>query len=655
MSDSSWFLSFAWGRAPYALDLPEVVIGRGDHCTLQIEEASASDEHARFLLPDEGGVALEPIVGVTLVNGKAITGRTALQDGDFVQIGASVLTLRSGQAYAQGTAATKNFVVGSTESSGMATLMMESPLVVGAPRREPARTIEANADELMAAIRKANLQTPTARPDQPTIMAARPSSLRPATLLGVGPDADAILAAERTMDLAAAPTQVASRTQPTPGSWRPRATTVNPEHTPLPAPLPPPDVMSVPDLRQLVARATASRDTVDETKTEEVAVLTSQMAALKVKPPVVTLAPRGISDEKTTPPKQSPVFSSTPLAEQKTMLPVQAMQAPVLGTAATQMGAAPAASPATPLSTPRVNAPPTELVKPIDPRARTMSPQPAHSAPQKGPFGSFSRALDFFAQMFELTRSDPTLLKPLYYDLAVATPLMVLVSLMLLFVHSQGAVYAVLFVGTGLLYFVDYFCNALTASLLYDHATTGRTDMSTAMARVKRSLTGIATFAAISALLDVAATYARERHDFVAKIVLRVLHAIWSTATYVIMPAMVIEGVSFKDAFSRSKTLMDRDPTGVGAGIVALSLCSYIIGAVVFTLAFFAMRIGSHVHPLFGVLLFFTFVNLYWAVSGWMKIAYSTCFYLWAQRCQAAGQPDDSLAPAPLRHALASG
>jgi hypothetical protein len=45
-------------------------------------------------------------------------------------------------------------------------------------------------------------------------------------------------------------------------------------------------------------------------------------------------------------------------------------------------------------------------------------------------------------------------------------------------------------------------------------------------------------------------------------------------------------------------------------------------------------------------------VNLYWAVSGWMKIAYSTCFYMWARECERTGSQDHTLAPLPLRAAL---
>jgi hypothetical protein len=275
--------------------------------------------------------------------------------------------------------------------------------------------------------------------------------------------------------------------------------------------------------------------------------------------------------------------------------------------------------------------------------------------PPKGAFGSFSRAIDFFHQMFALARQDRTIVKPILYDLMLSTPVSLAIALLLLVIRSPNGVYLVLAIGTAALYFMDYSCNALTASLMFDYATTGTADMKAARERVTHSMKGILVFASVSALLDVASTYARERHDVLSKVLLRILRAIWTTATYVIMPAMVIEGASFKDALSRSKKLMDQDPTGVGAGVVALSLCSYICALIFFPLAFFLMRLGAHVHPIFGAVLFFATVNAYWSVSGWLKIAYSTCFYLWAKRCEEAGHADESLAPLPLRHALAAG
>jgi hypothetical protein len=256
------------------------------------------------------------------------------------------------------------------------------------------------------------------------------------------------------------------------------------------------------------------------------------------------------------------------------------------------------------------------------------------------------------AQIFTLARTRKALLKPLVWDVLATTPVMAAFTVLLFFVHSRNGFYACMAVEGFLLYFIDYACNSITCSLMYDYGTTGAATMDTALPRVKRALPGIMTFAAVSALLDLATTYARERHDLVAKLLLRGLRAIWTTATYVIMPALVIEGVGFGAAFKRSKALMDHDPTGVGAGIVAMSLTSYLVAAVCFPLAWVVMRALGYIHPAIGALGGMLIVNLYWAVSGWMKIAYSTCFYMWARECERTGATDHALAPLPLRAAL---
>ena len=304
-------------------------------------------------------------------------------------------------------------------------------------------------------------------------------------------------------------------------------------------------------------------------------------------------------------------------------------------------------------------APPSQppLAPPPQPTPVASGPVPqahAYTPPPKGPFGAFSRALAFMGQIFTLASQHKALLKPLVYDLVITTIIMAGFTVLQFFTPLRFF-YLVMGAEAFVLYFVDYACNSLTASLMYDYAMTGEASMATAVPRVKKALPGVLTFAAVSALLDLASTYARERNDFAAKIILRVLRAIWTTATYVIMPALVIEGVSFGDAFKRSKALMDQDPTGVGAGVVAMSITSYIVAVVCFALSYFLLRIGVHIHPAIGALLSMLMVNLYWAVSGWMKISYATCFYMWARECERTGSTDHALAPLPLRTALDAG
>ncbi|MDB4965205.1 MAG: hypothetical protein JWN44_894, partial [Myxococcales bacterium] len=364
---------------------------------------------------------------------------------------------------------------------------------------------------------------------------------------------------------------------------------------------------------------------------------TPQQATMMAEAPMLPVTAAPVA------PAPAPAMKTAPLMEAP-VLPMAAPYAPPV--------AAPYAPPVTAPYAPSVAAPYTP---PMPAAPRPPQPQGAYSPPPKGSFGPFSRALAFMQQIFALASQHKALLKPLLWDVLLTTPIMAAFTVVEFFIHSANGFYALMGVEAFLLYFVDYACNSITASLMYDYATTGEATMQTAIPRVKKALPGVLTFAAVSALLDVASTYARERNDVASRIVLRVLRAIWTTATYVIMPALVIEGVSFGAAFKRSKVLMDHDPTGVGAGVVAMSITSYIVAAVCFPLAYVLMRAGSHIHPAIGALLAMIVVNLYWAVSGWMKISYSTCFYLWARECERTGTTDHSLAPLPLRTALDAG
>jgi hypothetical protein len=210
----------------------------------------------------------------------------------------------------------------------------------------------------------------------------------------------------------------------------------------------------------------------------------------------------------------------------------------------------------------------------------------------------------------------------------------------------------VLAVGITLLYFIDYFCNAITASLIYDQVTAGKPDVGAALQRTRRVAGGIAVLAAISAAFDLLQVYASERNDIVAKIATRVLYALWTTATYVVLPAMVLESLGFGAAFSRSKQLASNDPTNVGIGAVAIGVVNYALGVVVFYLAHKLHMALSSSAPILGAMLFYSVVNVYWAVSGYLKISYFTCFYLWARECERTQTSSPSLAPAPLAAVL---
>jgi hypothetical protein len=172
------------------------------------------------------------------------------------------------------------------------------------------------------------------------------------------------------------------------------------------------------------------------------------------------------------------------------------------------------------------------------------------------------------------------------------------------------------------------------------------------MKQTTKSLPGIITFAAISALFDLLASV-EDRRSVWGRIATEIVYRVWTAAVYFVMPAMVIEGLSFGQAFSRSKELGKKDPTQVGAGVLGVGLMSWVVNVVFLGIAYKGEAIIGAKSPFIGGVFFFFFFNLAWALTGYLKITYFTCFYMWARECEAKKSSATNLAPAPLASALA--
>ncbi len=649
---------FGGQREPFSIDRNEVYIGRGAACTLRLDGDAAAERHARVTVDGAGNVFIQDLDthSGTLRNGNFVYGVQQLAEGDKIEIGGMALVFRTAAPArtvapaASAPGATAPIRAGAEDGTRMA---MEVP-----PEVRAALAARANAPKppppVEAAPAGVIVGTPEPEPDN-----FRTVQMAPPDLAALGIDPATLPPVPRAEPKAApAPAPAARPVVPAaakrtmmgmPAPVLPKPPTVKPEEAPLQAPTPNLGHMATAEMQaaklpQQPAATPTPKPQAPGAPQYPRATAPTMMGAPRpvISPlaptPLAQTAPPQVAPPQVAPPSQAPPMKTAQL---------DAPQAPPPGL---PLVAAPYSPPAASQQPPLAPAP-----QPTPVASGPLAQPHAYTPPPKGSFGSFSRALAFMGQIFALAGQHKALFKPLLWDVIVTTPIMAAFTVLEFFVHSRGGFYAVMGVEAFLLYFVDYACNSITASLMYDYAMTGDASMSTAIPRVKKALPGVITFAAVSALLDIASTYARERNDLVSKIILRVLRAIWTTATYVIMPALVIEGVSFGDAFKRSKTLMDQDPTGVGAGVVAMSITSYIVAAVCFPLAYVLLHAGAHIHPAVGALLSMLIVNLYWAVSGWMKIAYATCFYIWARECERTGSTDHALAPLPLRTALDAG
>jgi len=103
-------------------------------------------------------------------------------------------------------------------------------------------------------------------------------------------------------------------------------------------------------------------------------------------------------------------------------------------------------------------------------------------------FGVFSFAFNGLG----MAKSNTTLLKPIAYNLAIATPISIVLAVVYGLVESPAVDFAVLALGVASLYFTDYFCNGMTVSLIYQQVTTGQASMEEALEQTKKSAGGIA-------------------------------------------------------------------------------------------------------------------------------------------------------------------
>jgi hypothetical protein len=251
-----------------------------------------------------------------------------------------------------------------------------------------------------------------------------------------------------------------------------------------------------------------------------------------------------------------------------------------------------------------------------------------------------------------MAKSNTTLLKPILFNLMIATPVSIALAVIYGLVNNSAVDFIIMAVGITALYFTDYFANGMTASLIYQQVTTGEAKWDEALAQTKRAAGGIALFAAISALFDLLVSFT-DRRSLLGKVLAQIVYMVWTTATYIVMPAMVIEGLSFGQAFKRSKDTMKQDPTQVGTGVLGIGIMTWVINGAFFYVAYRGAGVLDSIHPIVGGFFFFFIFNAAWAITGYLKITYFTCFYLWARECEAKGSADVSLAPKALADALA--
>jgi hypothetical protein len=224
---------------------------------------------------------------------------------------------------------------------------------------------------------------------------------------------------------------------------------------------------------------------------------------------------------------------------------------------------------------------------------------------------------------------------------------------------------------------VTYVFSAMTVYLIYGYLAEGDGRMDKAWAVVRRDFFDIITLAAASTVVNVLKNAAnRNRRGGIAAGVVRgaanLLEALWTEASYLILPAMVIDDLNLKQGLERVWKITKENLLLVGISTVGVrwvtGLIGFVLGVIgiilglgifyVSTAIFGFEAVGLIVGIGFGVIAASVFFMLAGVIGSYTSTAYHTCLYIWARDVEKArvgqeqGIPVNIPAPAPLAAVL---
>ena len=295
---------------------------------------------------------------------------------------------------------------------------------------------------------------------------------------------------------------------------------------------------------------------------------------------------------------------------------------------------------------------------------------------------SFSRGWSFLKQAWSMAFKDRDLLKPSIYALVAGMIVSVIgiipiAIVAFLFSGSQFGNIIMAVVGAIMVFVqfvVSYVFSGMTAYLIFGYLSEGDGRMDKAWEIIRRDFFDLLTLAAASTVVNMLKSAAnRNRRGGLAAGLIRgaanLFEVLWTEASYLILPAMVIDDLNLKDGMQRVLSITKQNLLLIGISTVGVRWVTGLIG---FVLGFggfvLALAIGGgavyatggfNFVSILGIVaaafIFFAFVVVASVISSYTSIAYHTCLYIWArdvEKAQVAGQSMRIPAPAPLAAVL---
>jgi hypothetical protein len=278
---------------------------------------------------------------------------------------------------------------------------------------------------------------------------------------------------------------------------------------------------------------------------------------------------------------------------------------------------------------------------------------------------------------------DKDLIKPSIYAMIVGffvslIGLVPLIGAALLFGDSGLVGRAVMVVIGALLvfahYVVSYVFSGMTVYLIYGYLAEGDGRMDKAWASVQREFWSIISLAAVSTLVNLVTREMRDGRNrrgatsLIGGALAGLIDTVWTQASYLILPAMMIEGANLTRGVKRATQIAKGNLLLIGVSAVGVrwvtGAISLVLGGIGLVLGLgigfglISVSNGSTIGLVFGIglgaLFFLAFAMVASVISSYTMTAYNTCLFLWARdvekaqaQAQAQGTPIPVQIPAP--------
>ena len=284
-----------------------------------------------------------------------------------------------------------------------------------------------------------------------------------------------------------------------------------------------------------------------------------------------------------------------------------------------------------------------------------------------GFMASISRGWVFLKQAVGMAFKDKDLILPSVFSLLMN---LIVLGILVGVLHLTGNLEAILesdgerdvgpvgwvvLLGFGLIgWVITYFFTGMTVHLVDVHLKGQDAKLGEAFGDCVRNIGGILMLSVVTMVVHLITGAMRGRSSGALRnMAANAAERAWTVATYLMLPIIIIEDVSFIDATSRATRLHGSNVMQIVIGELGLLITTRIFTGLT---VFIALGIAAGVYFLapalmiVGLVVAAVMLLLAMTFAAYVRTAFYTCMYLWAAAIETVGET--APAPAPLQPAV---